>query len=689
MTSDRLGLLRELHADRWLAHSTIFHRRHPEASAPAHREIVRAIYRPDPRVSIEGFRGIAKSTLLEEAAVLRGAFREFRNMLVVGSSYSRACDRLASIKREFTINDYLIDLFGPLQGDVWQEGKIVLANGACIQALGRDQSMLGIKHFDWRPDAALVDDVEDADEVRTDAERAQTWDWFMKTFLPSLDHPLYSWVRVLGTRRGNGSLPERIEKEGWPCARFPIEYLDEEGERQATWPAKFPLSVVDTLRHQYRGDMDTYMQEYMCQPMSAADRVFRREQIRVVPRPRSWEAVYAMYDPARTVGMKSATTGKAVWSWRNRRLIVWDATAELWLPDRLIADIFETNRKYRPVWIGVEEDGLNEWIRQPLRHEQVRRGVALPLRPLRAPKGKLDFIRGLQPFFEAGEVEFAQALPDLEAQLLSFPHGKIDAPNALAYALQMRPGIPVYDFAEENIADGIAPHEGRPLYIAGNSDGRVTTAALVQRALGVLLVLADWVREGVPAEVVADIHREAALMAEGGEWVERLEYGEGEEQFKLPVRVTGWSRYPVHWVVPAAHKSQYMNVGLIQAIRAIPESVSAGDGKEAGLDLRRGRAELARLLGERRRGTPSLLVSPHAGWTLRAFSGGYARPVGSSALVEAEAERGIYRTLMEGLESFAGIGVGMERQATDTEQPLAYNRAGMAYRSALPTGRLH
>ena len=50
---------------------------------------------------------------------------------------------------------------------------------------------------------------------------------------------------------------------------------------------------------------------------------------------------------------------------------------------------------------------------------------------LKAPKGKTDFIRGLQQFFNAREVELAKELPDLRAQLLNFPSPPIDAPRRL------------------------------------------------------------------------------------------------------------------------------------------------------------------------------------------------------------------------------------------------------------------
>jgi hypothetical protein len=102
-----------------------------------------------------------------------------------------------------------------------------------------------------------------------------------------------------------------------------------------------------------------------------------------------------MYDPARTTKATSATTGWAVWSWIANRLIVWDAGGELWKPDQLVDHIFRINEQYSPVEIGVEEDGLNEWILQPLRHAQLARNTLVPLRAMKAPRGTISFIEAL------------------------------------------------------------------------------------------------------------------------------------------------------------------------------------------------------------------------------------------------------------------------------------------------------
>jgi|SRR5215472_1631212 len=671
--------------NRWLAHQQLFAHRHTDEPCKAHAELIEAIYKAHPRQVIEGFRGLGKSTYLEEAAVLRACLHEFRYMVIVSASEKLAKARLASIKNEFVINDQLISTFGMLKAasKTWQETRIVLANGCCLEAIGRDQSITGLKYLDHRPDAALVDDVEDPQEIRTDAERESTWRWFTRTFLLALDNPHLSWVRVLGTRRGVGSLPERCEKARWPTLKLPIEYLDDNGDRNATWPAKFSLRAIDALkRDEYAGDLQGWNEEMMCEPAAEGARIFSRSLLRCEPKVRSWQAVYAMYDPARTVGRKAATTGKAVWSYIGNRIVFWHASAHEWMPDQIIDDLFATHAEYELTWEGFEEDGLNEWARQPIRAEMLKRRVMLPLLPVRAPKGKLDFIRGLQHWMTAGEITFAGSEPefkDVFDQFLSFPSGRIDAPNACAYALLLRPGAPIYEaFDEAHVSPTLAPDIGRPAFLAANSDGALVVAALVQRTDGELRILADWVREGSPQEVIADIHTEACLAA--GTTVLRTvtEYGEGSDIYKVPVTRQIVNRRPVTWVVPAWHKETYRNVGLVQSIRAVPTTPAIGG------DLERGRAAVSEMLARRgANGRPRLLVSPYARWTLRGFAGGYARPVGDRGMAGREADAGIYRLLFEGLEAFAAIGAGAEEN--DEQQPLSYTRSGVAYRSALAT----
>jgi hypothetical protein len=141
---------------------------------------------------------------------------------------------------------------------------------------------------------------------------------------------------------------------------------------------------------------------------------------------------------------------------------VWDGGAEFWKPDEIIEHIFKVNDEYSPVVIGVEVNGLEEFILQPLRQEQLRRGVILPVVALRAPKGKLQFIAGLQPFLQSGDITFAKDISALR-QFHTFPTGKIDFPNALAYALKLRPDVTYENFSMHNVVETLRTPEFMPM----------------------------------------------------------------------------------------------------------------------------------------------------------------------------------------------------------------------------------
>lgn len=677
-------------ANKWSAHQHIFRHRHQlngrdVPSAPFHREMVADFWSSDQYSILLAFRGSAKSTLGEEDIALAVAMRAFRNILIIGSSEARGAERLASISYELTQNDFIIDHFGVQKGSgAWTQTKLVTAFNCCIQAMGRDQDIRGIKFLDYRPDLVFVDDFEDKDNVQTPEGRAKTLRWFLAELLPACAP--HCKVRIRATPMNAESVPMQLWRDSrWPTKVFPIEYLDDDRRRVASWPEAYSLKWIDDRRHIYEsvGELGAWEREYMCRAVSDADQVFKKEMLRVVPRVKTYEACYAMIDPARTVAQRSATTGWAVWSWVRNRLVVWGADASLLLPDEIVALAFDISERFDPVWLGVELDGLEQFLLQPLRHEMARRGSYLPVRGVRAPRGKLDFIRALQHFFAAREVEFAQELPALTEQLLNFPTGRIDAPNALAYALQMRPGLPIYEtFNPEHISEDPEYRRDRPLFLVANATQAMLAAALVQAAEGRLVVIRDWVMEGGPAELVPIIYSEAMLAAGG------------EREHLVQDRSRSWEKVlngaapdrivirpePPQWVIPPHHAERYTNVGLHQAVRAVPAQVRYG-GAEA-----QGRLCLHDMLGRVARGLPAVEVGLHARWTLRALSGGYTRALIRGRLQDYP-EEGPYRLLMEGLESFAALlkaGLAENSGFADDAQPVAYDRSGRAFRSAMP-----
>jgi len=635
-----------------LAHHMLFRHRHPAPTPAFHHEIVRLWHGARPQVLIQAFRGAAKSTLAEEAILIQALLRSFHNAIILGETYERAVERLRSIKHEIETNNHIEQLFGNQVGPIWSESKIVLNNSTIIQAFGRGQSLRGSKHLDYRPDRCFADDIENEDSVISPEAIEKTKTWLLATVLPALEPG--ALIRINGTPLHPRSVICQLAADsGWTTRAYPILYKDDAGAECSIWPERFPLAEIARKRADYArlGMAHSFAQEYLCQAEDPSSKPFTDALIRVEPTVRTWHAVYAMCDPARSVKASSASTGMAVWSWLSNRLIVWDAFAGFWQPDEIVRQIFSIDSTYNPVMIGIERDGLEEFILQPLRHEQLKRGYSIPIRPVKAPEGKLSFIGGLQPYFKAGEIVFSKECPQAREQFCNFPSGRIDIPNALAYALTLRGGQPMYDnFNNAHVAFELAAHP-KPAFLAVNTDSRATAAAVLQLNDGSLHILADRVREGEPAGCLAEIITELTVE-------------------------TGCSR--LRLLLPPVHFNSYSVHGLRAACRSVPVEFSRGG------DPAVGRNELLALMNRFAHGRPCLQVSSTARWALNALSGGYYREIAKSGQLTAEPAVNAYRVLMEGIESFAAVLKSARMDEDEPEVNWATTPDGRRYISSRP-----
>jgi hypothetical protein len=198
----------------------------------------------------------------------------------------------------------------------------------------------------------------------------------------------------------------------------------------------------------------------------------------------------------------------------------------------------------------------------------------------------------------------------------------------------------------QNIFEDLAPAPGVTCHLAVNASQFSTTAVLCQIVEGALHVLGDYVREGDPGLCFAHIVTEANVDA---------------------------GRSP-RYVAAPSHFDAYDRRGFRAAASRVPVELRRGGPEHAG------REEIRALTQRQLRGLPALKVSTRARWTLNAFSGGYARKLTKAGVLSEFAEEGAYRTLMEGLESFAAL----MRIAQREDQALNYKitDTGRRYLSA-------
>jgi hypothetical protein len=110
--------------------------------------------------------------------------------------------------------------------------------------------------------------------------------------------------------------------------------------------------------------------------------------------------------------------------------------------------MFAMRKRLNAHVVGIEVTGLEEFIKQPIKNEILKRGphasfepVWLKARggPADGSKGKIKRIGALVPFYRQGYVFHNQSCcAGLEAQLLMFPRSKLlDIMDAFAYVVEM------------------------------------------------------------------------------------------------------------------------------------------------------------------------------------------------------------------------------------------------------------
>jgi len=654
-SSEALAILSALLDDPVLMHEVLFERRHKDATPGFHREMIERWWGGELRCADEAFRGGGKSTIAEDAICAMGLVGFFRYCLIVGNTEGRAVERLSAIKHEIETNEVIHRLFGAMQGSVWNEAEVILANDVMIAAKGARQSLRGSKHWDQRPDILFVDDLEDEENVASPEARLKTRQWFWRSLIPACEPG--ARIRVVGTPLHPESLLEHIRRDaGWAFHVYPIvvpALTEPAAWSHSNWPERHSLDNIRQLRDEALrvGDMQGFVQEYLCQAEEPALKVFQPQHRVMAPSIPTWAPVMVAVDPARTARPgQSARTGYVAFSWVGSKLYVRQAYGAYHSPAEIIAECFRLDRALNPVKLGVEKDGLEEFLLQPLRQEVLRTGQPLPLVALAAPRdrNKVRFIASLQAFFAAGDILLCGHFPDLVAEMDGFPRGLIDVINALAYAPGMRGGKPVYeDFGFGHVAPELAPASGQRCYVTLSSRPGYTTAVLSQYVNGAFRIFADWVREGDSCAALEQIIGEARLVA-----------GRDVEVF-----------------APGSQLDRYNNSGLPAAVARLRLRVGRLPGQSIGA--------LRPFLQKQSQHQPAFLVASGARWTTGALALGYGYALDGAATLKAVPIDDYYACLMEGLEGLAKRLTVVPAEEEDAPH-WAYTKEGHRYLTSAP-----
>jgi len=412
-------------------------------------------------------RGEAKSTLVSQLFVLWCILTERKKYpVIVMDSIDQAYPMLEAIKAELEFNPRLAmdypEGVGP--GRVWQSGTVVTRGNAKIQVAGSGKKLRGLRHGPHRPDLAVLDDIENDEQVRNPDQRDKLQSWLTKTVLPLGGAVGKFDVVYIGTILHYDSVLSRtLANKLWRSARFKAllrwpdrmdlwdrweELLRNDGEEVAdayyskhqaamdegsivSWKAR-PLVALMKIRA--RDGHDTFDSEYQNDPVAGDGAPFANIIQFWVNKLADW-VMFGSCDPSLGKAGAGRDPSALLVGGLNRQtgvLSVVEALIKKRLPDTIITDVIDLQREYRCLLWAIEVVQFQEFLRSELVKRSAAAGIPVPARAVTPHSDKLLRIETLQPHVKNGLILLHPSQVTLLSQLRHFPKADHDdGPDAL------------------------------------------------------------------------------------------------------------------------------------------------------------------------------------------------------------------------------------------------------------------
>lgn len=412
-------------------------------------------------------RGEAKSTIVTQLFTLWCIVTgRKRYPVIVMDSIDQAYPMLEAIKAELEFNPRLMMDFPEAcgQGRVWQAGTIITRNDVKVQVAGSGKKLRGLRHGPYRPDLAVLDDIENDEQVRNPDQRDKLQSWLTKTVLPLGGAGAKFDVVYIGTILHYDSVLNRtLANKLWRSAKFKAllkwpdrmdlwerweEVLRNEGEEAAndfyawhdadmeagsicSWAAR-PLLALMKIRA--RDGHDTFDSEYQNDPVAGDNAPFAKVIQFWVNRLPNW-LFFGAIDPSLGKAGAGRDPSALLVGGFNREtgiLDVVEAAIKKRLPDRIIEDAIAFQRQYRCLLWSVETVQFQAFLYSELVKRAAAAGIPFPARGVQPIADKVLRIESLQPHMANGLIRLHPSQTTLIDQLRHFPKADHDdGPDAL------------------------------------------------------------------------------------------------------------------------------------------------------------------------------------------------------------------------------------------------------------------
>ncbi len=372
---------------------------------------------------------------------------------LIMDAFEQAAIMVEALKAELEVNPRLAydfpDIMG--QGRVWREGNIVTRSNVRVEGFGTGKKIRGRRHGPYRPDLAILDDVENDENVASPEQRDKLEKWISKAVLELGPTDGSMDVLYAGTVLHFDAVIVRFAKKpGWKVVRYQaiIQWPDRmdlweeweetylnEGETQSdqfyrknkkamdvgcilNWPGNHTLLYLMKKR---AGEHSAFESEYQNKPISDGN-PFQKITWWVQRRPDLIH--FGAIDPSLGKKGKGRDPSAIIIGGVDRlagEMDVLEASIRRRLPDIIISDAIALQREYNCLLWFVEAVQFQEFLRTSLMREAAKSQTPLSAIPVIPFADKDLRIERLQPPVASGLIRLHMAQTTLIDQLQQWP----------------------------------------------------------------------------------------------------------------------------------------------------------------------------------------------------------------------------------------------------------------------------
>lgn len=408
---------------------------------------------------IQAPRGSAKSTHISLIFPLYCIVRGLKHFIaLIMDAFEQAALSIEAIKAELEFNPRLAQDFPDMagKGRIWREGDIVTRNNVKVEGFGTGKKIRGRRHGPHRPDLAILDDIENDENIESPKQRDKLEKWVAKAVLELGPTDGSMDVLYCGTIIHFDAVIVRFSrKPGWNVTRYQAilrwpdnldlwdaweEIYRNAGEDAAdafhadnrealdkgavlNWPASHTLLFLMKKR---AGGHGAFESEYQNNPINEDNPfgaitwwVVRRRDV----------LTFGAIDPS--LGKKNVNRDPSAiligaLDREGQHLDVIAASIRRRTPDVIISDAIGLQREHQCQLWFVEAVQFQEMLRTELMRKAAKAGLAMPCYPVVPLTDKALRIERLQIPVSDGMIRLHASQKTLIDQLQQWPNADHD-----------------------------------------------------------------------------------------------------------------------------------------------------------------------------------------------------------------------------------------------------------------------